>query len=133
MINPKELRIGNLLKCGDKIVEVEDIGDTGINLQWMHEMSGFDYDYGQLAPIELSPEWLEKLGFNRFANGAYHRNEMRTWRIWYDDYEKAVTYCTDIYQELGHAVYLPIRLEYVHQLQNIYFMMNEVELELKNK
>ena len=56
---------------------------------------------------------------------------MRTWRVWYDDFEKVATYCTDIYPELGYAVYLPVRIDYVHQLQNLFYALTGEELTIK--
>lgn len=125
MIDKKELRIGNLLKCGDNIVEVEDIGDDGINLQWFHEMSGFDYDYNQLSPIELTPEWLEKMGFEKDDNdflikiddrSCIHLNLQKK-RCLIESYDGVIT-----------LMYSP----YIHSVQNLYFSLIGKELELKN-
>jgi hypothetical protein len=143
VIELKELRIGNLLEYKGELVQVTslscDIDDEyeeqicfvkfGAST---NEIGGWNRSLvNDLKRIPLTPDWLVRLSFTRFANGAYHKDVMCTWRVWYDDLEKAATYCTDVYPELGHAVYLPIRIDYIHQLQNIYFTMTGEELTIK--
>lgn len=123
MIDKKELRIGNLLKCGDKIVEVEDIGDTGINLQWLHEMSHYDYDYNQLSPIELTPEWLEKIGEKcTDINGWEYQIRVGALK-WYFRWN------TEWYSEIG-GIYIDSKVQYVHQMQNLYFALTGKEISI---
>ena len=58
-IEAKELMVGNYLVCGKgRIVKVDDIGDTGINIQWYHELTGYEYTFKELSPISLSTDIL---------------------------------------------------------------------------
>jgi len=133
MIDKRQLRHGNLIALnlvnGTTIAIVDQIKNRGIVWE-VDGVNGYAH-FKDILPVELSPEWLNKFSFNKWANGAYHKEAMRTWRVWYDAYEKAAAYCTDVYPELGHAIHLPIRIEFVHQLQNVYFMMTEEELTIK--
>lgn len=89
---------------------------------------GEAYLNDKIMPIQLTREWIKDFGFVHFANDAYHRPEMLTWRLWYDDTEKAAFYTTDVYPQLGHPVYLPHRLDYVHELQSLFYEMTEIML-----
>lgn len=125
MIDKKELRVGNLLKHGDQIVTVEEIGDDGINICWNHEMTGWDYDYTNLYPIELSPEWMEKLGFDQNLGGYY----MDIPNLGYIGYDVGIL-------ELGVAAKFPITaantsIRYVHSLMNLYYSLTGEELTIK--
>jgi hypothetical protein len=138
MINPTELRIGNLIRytgaqypfypLKDGVVQVEEVLSAGVNRS---QGDSTLYEADKLEGIPLNPEWLERMEFNRFADGSYHRPAMFTWRVLYDAYEKAASYCTGTYPELGHRVHLNVRIESVHQLQNLYFALTGEELTIK--
>lgn len=110
-----ELRIGNLvLDTFGKEVEVKDIMTYGINSQW--GCSTFNYE--ELKPIPLTEEWLLKfgfkytkmeVGFNQFRKGILELS------ITPNGYELFFTYKW-------------VKIEYVHQLQNLYFALTNEEL-----
>ena len=138
MIKDTEIRKGNKLSFYKPLIhEPQQLTVKGYyyneddGLWYVQSDEYADINTAGLMGIPLTPEWLDKFSFRQFANGAYHKDAMLTWRIWYDDFEKAANYCTDVYPELGHAVYLPIRIEFVHELQNIYFIMTGEELTIK--
>jgi hypothetical protein len=98
VIELRELRIGNLLTYKGKLVyvtslslDVDDESEDTIGFceygkarnehaEWNRAL------YNDLKRIPITPEWLGRYGFRQFANGAYHKDAMLTWRVWYDDY-----------------------------------------------
>lgn len=114
MIEAQELRIGNWVKniYGNE-VQITVIDDT---VTWP-------------KPIPLTPEWLERAGFEHILNNLED--------FYAIDYEEGEFYFglseyMDSYHIHGyHATYMPIR--YVHQLQNLYFALTGQELKLNDK
>jgi hypothetical protein len=129
-----ELRIGNYL---DWIVK-EDV-HFGIA-----RVEGMFLDHGQwfidndlrhcihideLKPIPLTEEWLIKFGFERsaktFVDGAYavtfRRAKDGGWAIYDTSTDEGTNYLTP---NLGFC-------EHVHQLQNLYFALTNIELTIK--
>lgn len=113
MVDLKELRIGNYLNI--------DGLAAPIGPGWFCSA-----DRGHTLPkheaIPLTPEWLERLGFKK--------NETKDCAPCYvlDDY--------NIYFDKGEILmdgdYIPTaRIEYVHQFQNLYFLLTGKELEIK--
>ncbi len=106
MIQPEELRIGNLVYSHGNVHELDEQ-----NFLLMLE----NLEYHNFLPIPLTKEWLSKFGFvdNRlYAKGCYGNGIIG---IWFDG-EKG---CYDIAQ-----------FEYVHQLQNLYFSLTNKELAI---
>jgi hypothetical protein len=117
MINPKELRIGNLIRytgaqypfypLKDGVVQVEEVLSDGVNRS---QGDSTLYEANKLEGIKLTPEWLGRFGFETEGNG---------WKRGGFFLKK---YKDDLVIGLynGQVVnYTPI--EYVHQLQNAYF------------
>lgn len=142
LIELSELKIGNYLLYKGEIVHVTslslDIDDEYEDTigfcklgETSDEVAAWNRSlYNDLERAPLTPELLERCGFRKLADDSYHKSAMLTWRVLYDDFEKAASYCTCVYPELGHRVHLNIRIEYVHQLQNIYFTMTGKELKI---
>jgi hypothetical protein len=111
----KELRIGNLLKCAkiDNFFEVsyEDLGyiNDGIS---------------ESKPIPLTEEWLLKFGFKEVIVDSW--------------YSKLAENKNTINISKSGLVAInddkPIRaIEYVNQLQNLYFALTGTELEYNER
>lgn len=123
-----ELRIGNIISpLGKGITSVEGfcIWDNLI------QSSNFtERDIKDFEPIQLTEEWLLKFGFE-----PVELNVDKTYFI--DNGRKCLeidlSSCTVLYQSNIGIKYidLNIDLEYVHQLQNLYFALTGEELELK--
>jgi len=124
----KDLRIGNLIFAEKKIVEVNYLNPYSIG--WgdgNFAPNKFDF----FAPIPLTKEWLLKLGFKEYDEtlmfsiiaGNYYdcRNNLKikhlkikftdanNWRI----------------ENFGNKM---VYVNYVHQLQNLYFAIMNVDL-----
>jgi hypothetical protein len=124
MIQGKEIKIGNYLKDrGGKVLRVDFIEyvETGFNTKFgqkmfvegqeVHPMTEYS-DYAE--PIELSGEWLEKLGFIG--------NELSIQPNVYV-YHNGSVYI----RGMSGAVH-PRHVQYVHQLQNLVYAISGVEL-----
>lgn len=130
-----ELRIGNLVinNRNGKVCEVESLeyeGDT-IYVNRDHGWGGeVDYSGCDIAPIPLSEEWLIKFGF-------VQGDHIRLSRSFYEipvggsllqiNPDNGVVW---IVRE-GNIFNNPALIEYVHQLQNLYFALTGEELTIK--
>lgn len=105
----KELRIGNLVlvRTNGKIETIKHLYE----------------DFGMfVAPIPLTEEWLTKLGFERkqYPGNYYYWLQYRG--IEFTAFSPFNQVETDN---------LEATIEYVHQLQNLYFALTGEELEIK--
>lgn len=125
MVDKKDLRVGNLLMHGNDVVEVEEIGDDGINICWMHELTCWDYDFKNLSPIELTPEWLGRMGFKRSNISGWEYERKVGALNWYFRFN------TEWYSEIGD-IYIDSKIRYVHDAQNLYYAFLRHEIEIIN-
>lgn len=130
----KELRVGNYVN--DNLLVCEILCD-GVNL------TNSDYDqiatylYDELCPIPLTEEWLIRFGFER--NGTQHilESPIYTISLGCDDDEGKVEYTLDI-DWWNFSVFIwanetkSIKIEYVHQLQNLYHILTGKELTIQD-
>ena len=120
-----ELRFGNLIKASQdsiwhehykgKIVEVDIDNIKDI---YFHNENNRLYE-----PIPLTVEWMPKLGLIK--------NEWVSWSL--PKCQFTVSWELDsviLYQEY-HTIKVPVK--FVHQLQNLYFALTEMELTLKHE
>jgi hypothetical protein len=154
MINPRELRIGNLVRGIDAPypASIEGIDPNGGVF-----LLGDSIPWGlsEVSPIPLTEEWMVKFGFRmdvwrRYGNGQdwqpeYPRTDYRDFKR--DDLVIRIETMSYISKEdkPGELVkhesksimvddnHLPFRSfpEYVHSLQNLYFALTGEELTIK--
>lgn len=121
-----ELRIGNMLYCRNTV-------DVAI-VELIHKKH-FDCrdDYGMFTPngkyepIPLTEEWLLKLGFEK---DEY--NNQKAYYYTFNGFKLNVingSLVIDNPNQLASAK--NIKIEHVHQLQNLYFALTGEELEVK--
>ena len=124
-----ELRIGNLVDVIEfKNVEVLGVSMNNIGLK-VDSSTFLSVDINEINPIPLTEEWLLKLGFKYkkwddhfiIKNGNYFNSIKK-----YDD---GWHYNTD---ESDATCYYLTTIQYVHQLQNLYFALTGEELEIKD-
>jgi hypothetical protein len=113
-MNAKELRIGNYLKKDGVMVTID--------ARSIFDIWDVDERY---KPIPLTEDWLLKFGFSENYHGIYS-----TWG--FQDFDRYF----EINQEPCLFEYFAspkwIKLEFVHQLQNLYFALEGEELKFKD-
>lgn len=126
MIKVAELRIGNWVNYLGTPSEIL----TGAQI---------DKNYAQLTPIPLTPEILEACGFEkRFINGQFYEYYLECTP---PGYKKSKTHKLSYYDCRGlremewkpfdSGVVHAFPCQYLHQLQNIFFMITGSELTYK--
>lgn len=124
MINPNELRIGDFVidRYNDCIC---------IDEYWMEVFMAIR-DYESLQPIPLTPEILEKCGFDKQEHGSGNFKAVSQCKQIESSYERTSidhwngkTFLTDID---GGTV--GEELKSLHQLQNLYFALTGEELKV---
>lgn len=118
----RELRIGNYV--------LEKRREEFIQFRSFAGLSNFEASAWEFEPIHLTEEWLLKFGFKKEDDGLYiyefgrHYFRIGLGNEWNDLY-----YREDI--GMDGIVFKP-SMDYVHQLQNLIYVITGEELELKN-
>lgn len=121
MIKANELRVGNIFSlhtqdgyCGDIKLKAEGI------LLAQNDEKFFNDTH---CPYKLTEEWLIKFGFFEKFKSASNRWNIKSFEL-HDP-------CDENDKLTGRFIYdWTIYIEYVHQLQNIYFFVTGEELTL---
>jgi hypothetical protein len=124
-----ELRIGNYIGDKDDIAIVESIDKDGCMVQFINdEKQGFRISE-PIKPLPLTEEWLLKFGFEKKENGLFTKKleyiynslkyceDYKIWIYYNDDNDAACNSIAD--------------LNFVHELQNLYFALTKKELTMK--
>lgn len=129
MIQASDLRIGNLVGDADYIAnaaEYDEItvlivnGDENTISSAYADTISCDELYG----IPLTKEWLERCG-RKCENGNGWEYQIQVGALkWYFRWN------TEWYSEVG-GIYIDSRVQYIHQLQNLYFALTGKEIEIK--
>ena len=118
MIKANELRIGNWVLFIKKITQVES---------WM-----FIQGVKHITPIPLTPEILEKCGFKADENYDFYF-DMQTHgleiRCMTDGFYPTYIQHPEMSCDMRQSVSLE-RINYVHELQNLFFVLHKEELEI---
>ncbi len=125
-----ELRIGNKFECMGMIqtvFEIIDNTDRGRIIQngYEHLIACIEnknqYKPVEINPIPLTEEWLIKFGFTGDSiMGLAVKYSLNRIDIWYNKkLDEAL---------LDNVKYKRIYIKYVHQLQNLYFVLTNEEL-----
>jgi hypothetical protein len=133
MIRAEELRCGNYVftdssKSG--IREIVEIRHSVVSVKYIRSDTGQLHqsmvEYERLLPIPLTEERLLKFGFTPDTiTGLYIKYSLNGIDIWHD--VKSGTYLLD------NVKNKKIYIQYVHQLQNIYFCLCGKELTIKEE
>jgi hypothetical protein len=121
----KELRLGNLIYFTEDqtVFEVDEICDVFYTVK--NEKETTQIEQSEFSPIPLTEEWLTKFGF---AKGDFFwRKSPLTIGLY--KYETTVDLEDD--DDIQDMVTLGVDLKYVHQLQNLYFVLTGTELTIK--
>jgi len=120
MIKANELRIGNLVRYEDRNFKIYALSKELPCLDTIEYGIGV-VSYKTIQPIELTEDILIKCGFE-------WRNEHRGVGAIMDFNKQSIGL-----MENGEVRYLNcwVKLEYLHQLQNLYYCLTGKELEIK--
>ena len=127
MIDPKELRIGNLVLVQSRKLAT-DISDV-LAIDKIVPQSCTRYH-----PIPITPEWLERFGFEKRESSTCVEYYIGINDITHD-WLFSLTWL--LRPELINAPIAPFyrngrhTIHYVHQLQNLYFALTGKELTIK--
>lgn len=123
-----ELRIGNYVQHKGEIVKVEQITKRKIGYHKNGDKSRMHYlKYSEIKPIEITEDLLLENGFEKefywvFSQDCFvYDNDKVLLRQSFDDNS---WYATIVY--LGM-----FSINYIHELQNAYYVFNNKELKLK--
>ena len=131
-MNANELRIGNYVQRKKQVLKV-------LNVQWDKTMlNGYTagnryFKLNDIEPIEISEKWLLKLGFECISDGGDQKRfalKNRDNNYFYAislDHEEICLERKDImgyYTLIWNEPYL----QYIHQLQNLFFSLRGIEL-----
>lgn len=112
-----ELRIGNILSNRD-----DDIFE--LSGFYLYQLTIEENTTGIITsdkPILLTEEWLQKLGFFKY-NNVYVLEKPK---------ENTLDFIFSVWQDMTYnSGEFPVKLVYVHQLQNLYFALIGSELQL---
>lgn len=135
MINISELRIGNIvaIQLNYDGVSYDECEVTEITLEYLHHTlpagGGTTSKWDDVDPIIITPEWLQRMGFKKSADDNW---VIQVGNLLYIEIDKDF----DLYinpETWNGAMIAPwAEIEYVHQLQNLYFTLTGKEIEIKN-
>lgn len=141
MIKVTDLRIDNWViapkigMCQVNGIQLHSDGNTYVfvvaeGMEFQHRVN-----LKSLKAIQLNDEILREAGFNQFADKTWNRSDMNIWRIEKTDsdsktLENIYAWCTDVYPKLGHRVYAPFAISFLHELQTSYHVMIGKELTI---
>jgi hypothetical protein len=141
------LRIGNLLSVGNYDVKVVEIHHLGVRVWDLEEtQDAWERFSDRIKPIPLTEEWLLKFGFveknigNKLSESWYelkylsneHEPMITSWVSILINIETwSCVICDEYPEEIGANT--KTKIEYVHQLQNLYFALVGEELTFKSE
>ena len=127
-MNSNELRRGNLIydKLG-RVVKIDEIREDTYTTRLSNKRK-LKYHYHTSNPIPVTEERLNKLGFKQQIGFSIDtlsgilvvaHNDMDRWYVFFQNLNKG---------EFPDCTTLRNDLRYIHQLQNIYYVLNSTEL-----
>lgn len=132
MIHKKELRLGNKVKIKNKndFVEMFVVGllENNCHLKFRDEENFdlFERTYDEIFPIQLTDEIFRQCNFLGFQDD----DEKDVWHKDFLNLEDTLSlYQIENLSEKYYVVNIGIEIQHFHILQNIYFLIDKVELQ----
>lgn len=129
MMEARELRIGNIIDRTDyecRVISIDAASITAAPLNYKGER----FVVQEIKPIPLTEGWLVRFGFELVAsrsNRVFSKGKDFGFDLGIASYLVAYYRHED---ELSN-IFIRHKVNYVHQLQNIYFALTGEELEMK--
>ncbi len=123
----KKLMIGNLVECDGNILEVIRISKDAIHYETVIKSNGLQTNCGRKIPIAITLELLDKLGL-RIENKPnedieyYYKNSR--FNLVYKTFFNIYYFCHD-------DIFLK-KIKYIHEVQNLFYLLDNIDLKLKN-
>lgn len=131
MINPQELRIGNWIIHKSAYDQISGLYADRVGLGWENNLTVTTLD---IYPIVLNSKILQSCGFEREERRDWDGDPFYVWYKGFDIHEGNTE------EDFNYAVYVKgaqssfkagRAIEYVHELQNLAFILNGEELEIQ--
>lgn len=121
----KELRIENLVTYYGRVVSI-----TGITEEhpFIYLITADYLDWDEIEPIPLTEEWLLKFGFEKTKHDFYDLKIPKGVSA-----KLTMNNSFNSFQVCQSGYGFNVELNYVHQLQNLYFALVGKELTIKNQ
>lgn len=133
MIKANELRIGNYFikdNCQDQITGIFHEMNGDDDFYYIQALDKLDYSLDSIDPVPLTKEWLIKLGFE--TNYDVHLFTASINYLQFKVQPKTLTFACigkDLWRiKIGD---LEIHINFVHELQNLFFVLTGEELEIE--
>lgn len=140
----EDLRIGNLVSVNNKqfhpnlkgaILRVtglhersrNGVVETSVNLECERETYSQFMEY--IKPVALTEQWLLDLGFNQIIEKQWYLHFHDVCLTLYEDSEQYMVQIHDM--EIDESSIFLKSIQYVHQLQNIFFILSGKEIDIK--
>ena len=120
-MNVKELRIGNIVMWEGNHHKISSINSNGFVSITKKNLEPSRFLIQETKPIKLTEEWLIKLGFQLVRESQSY--DLGNFYIEVD-FSTPITFTY-------HSGMYSIKLEYIHQLQNLYYSIRREELIIK--
>ena len=145
-----ELRVGNYLFCHRYLSIVQGVNsEVVIVLKCLNTLKVIEFGSNEIKPIPITEEWLLKFGFDNWGLGTQWNNEFESYvrYVRHNDLDGTsnfeIHYIKSTYGNSEHYQYFIScdeddrlnwgeDIEYIHQLQNLYFALTGKELTIKN-
>lgn len=138
-IKASDLRIGNIHKLPAFDIPREGIFSSRIDGQPWGQISGYGIhlvEKGDLEfnPISLTEAWLIKFGFEQGENSWWSANYFTNC----DEVSEVMiisinveSFRLSVYdQDMGVPAYVGYNVQYIHQLQNVYYALTGKEMDI---
>ena len=128
----KNLRVGNIISFQGKAKTIWQIRKSGCDFH-IGGNCFQSYIWESIKPLRLTEEWLLKFGFDKLPDGdffTYLTGLDKTLEIIVggDGFYPQIVQTPEFSNELQHTVFLN-KIEAVHELQNLFFILSGNELE----
>ena len=127
-MNANELRIGNIVEYDGLVLSVLGVSESDIEIQCPGGYASEWVDLDDCEPIPLTEKWILRMGFQDCFS-EFIGPVTISWGQRIVSTGERRTFCLD--GEIPDA--WKIRIQSVHQLQNIVFTLTSEELEIKNQ
>jgi hypothetical protein len=134
MIQANELRIGNWVNYCGAIDFVTVINTDDENFEFINTTSYSNISLEDIKPIPLTEEILLKCGFIKDFNQFFSpivlllNDSLEMYADNQDNYSLVNLFTIPIYEDCD--TFNLLQIEYLHQLQNLYFALTGTELEI---